>query len=110
MRMSSLVSSKVVTYLVLAAPLIAVAAAFIPPLAEATWRGGHPLKAFLWSESRATTDSPLQAPTWLLPAALDVVAFMAIWTGHSGHRLRQPRRSVQVSRRAAKRKPPTFSK
>src|SRR5262245_17514266 len=37
-----------VTYLVLAAPLIAVAAAFIPPIAEATWRSGHPLKATLW--------------------------------------------------------------
>jgi hypothetical protein len=37
-----------VTYLVLAAPVIAAAAAMIPPLAEATWRGGHPLKALLW--------------------------------------------------------------
>jgi len=157
-----------VTYLVLAAPLIAVTAALIPPIAEATWRGGHPLKTLLWwavlvpaaavvfysaaervhvakagaqaersalrgaaaraqaaltsseaelakaradanaaraqkqcgpvcrtklaaeaaakadveaarrellsAESKATTDSPLQAPTWLLPAALDLVA------------------------------------
>jgi hypothetical protein len=37
-----------VTYLVLAAPLIAVTAAVIPPIAEATWRSGHPLKATLW--------------------------------------------------------------
>src|SRR5262245_28607654 len=37
-----------VTYLVLAAPLIAVSAAFIPALAEATWRSGHALKAILW--------------------------------------------------------------
>ena len=167
-----------VSYLVLAAPLIAVTAALIPPIAEATWRSGHALKALLWwavlvpaaavvffsaaervhvakagaqaersalrsaavraqatltkaeaelakaraeankargqkkcgpdcwtklaaeatanadveaarrellsSESRATTDSPLQAPTWLLPTALDLVAFMAIWTGLSG--------------------------
>jgi hypothetical protein len=166
-----------VTYLVLAAPLIAVTAAFIPPLAEATWRRGHFLKATLWwlvlvpagavvffsaaervhvakagakaerdafrgaasraeaaltraqadlakaraeanvargqkqcgpacrtklaveasaqadvdaakrellsTESRATADSPLQAPMWLLPAALDLVAFMAVWTGLS---------------------------
>jgi hypothetical protein len=36
-----------VTYLVLAAPVIAAAAAMIPPLAEATWRGGHYLKALL---------------------------------------------------------------
>src|SRR5262249_30284946 len=34
-----------VTYLVLAAPLIAVSAAFIPPIAELTWRRGHFLKA-----------------------------------------------------------------
>jgi hypothetical protein len=193
-----------VTYLVLAAPLIAVAAAFIPPLAEATWQGGHPLKALLWwavlvpagavvffsaaervhvakagakaerdafrgvvsraqatltkaeaelakaradankargqkqcgpgcrtklateatakadveaarrelllAEKKSTADSPLQAPVWLLPAALDLVAFMAIWTGLSGLRLRQSRRPVQVNRRAAKRKPPAFWK
>jgi hypothetical protein len=187
-----------VTYLVLAAPLIAVTAAFIPPLAEATWRGGHPLKATLWwlvlvpagavvfysaaerihvskagakaerdafrgaasraqaaltkaqadlakaraeanvargqkqcgpacrtkfaaeasaqadvdaakrellsAESKATADSPLQAPTWLLPAALDLVAFMAIWTGLSkgpvkGRRGEPVRRRRRVQRR-----------
>jgi hypothetical protein len=37
-----------VTYLVLAAPVIAAAAAMIPPVAEATWRAGHHLKALLW--------------------------------------------------------------
>ena len=37
-----------VTYLVLAAPVIAGAAASIPVLAEATWRGGAYLKALLW--------------------------------------------------------------
>jgi hypothetical protein len=180
--------------------LIAVTAALIPPVAEATWRGGQPLKALLWwailvpaaavvffsatervhvakagaqaersafrgaaararatlakseaelakaraeanaaraqkqcgpvcrtklaaeaaantdveaarrelllSEKLATTDSPLQAPTWLLPAALDLVAFMAIWTALSGHRSGQVRKPVRVERRAAaKRKP-----
>jgi hypothetical protein len=29
------------------------------------------------------TDSPLQAPVWLLPAAFDLVAFMAVRTGLS---------------------------
>ena len=167
-----------VTYLVLAAPLIAVTAALIPPIAEATWRAGtlsqgpslvghlgpgwsrgvllrcragprsrrpvlrpsathfavlrlvprqHSPRAkrawprreprptqrglrssavlsagpssqlkrrrkLTWKlrggscsspRSTATTDSPLQAPVWLLPAALDLVAFMAIWTGLS---------------------------
>ena len=37
-----------VTYLVLAAPVIAGAAAIIPVLAEATWRGGAYLKSLLW--------------------------------------------------------------
>ena len=37
-----------VTYLVLAAPLIAVTAAVVPPIAEAMWRSGAPLKALLW--------------------------------------------------------------
>jgi len=32
------------------------------------------------SRRRATADSP---PVWLLPAALDLVAFMALWTGLS---------------------------
>ena len=36
-----------VTYLVLAAPLIAVSAAFIPPIAEATLRAGGYVKALL---------------------------------------------------------------
>lgn len=37
-----------VTYLVLAAPVIAATAALIPPIAEETWRDGAPLKALLW--------------------------------------------------------------
>ena len=43
---------------------------------------------------------------WLLPAALDPVAFMAICTALSGHRSGQVRKPVRVERRAAaKRKP-----
>lgn len=33
------------------------------------------------AETRAVEDSPLKAPVWLLPAALDLLAFMAIWCG-----------------------------
>ena len=68
-------------------------------------------RELLSAESKATTDSPLQAPVWLLPAALDVVAFMAIWTGLSGHRPRQAVKRVQTKRRARKRRPcaPTAS-
>src|SRR5262249_43057364 len=36
------------TYLVVASPVVALTAALIPPLAEATWRGGGRLKAVLW--------------------------------------------------------------
>ena len=166
-----------VTYLVLAAPVIAATAALVPPIAETTWRGGQTLKALLWwavllpagavvffsaaervhtakagaeaersalrsaasrtavtltraeaelgkaraaankargqkqcgpdcrtklatelsaqadvdaarrallqAERKATSESPLKAPMWLLPAALNAVAFMAIWTGLS---------------------------
>ena len=34
-------------------------------------------RELLLAEKSATTDSLLQAPVWLLPAALDMVAFMA---------------------------------
>ena len=161
-------------------------AAFIPPIAEATWQGGHPLKALLWwavlvpagavvffsaaervhhekagaqaerdalrgaasraqaaltkreaelvkaradantarsqkqcgptcrtklaaeasaqaeveaarddlllAEKEATADSPLQAPVWLLAAAIDLIAFMAVWTGLSKGRRGEPAR------------------
>ena len=37
--------------------------------------------ALVQAEQKATTESPLKVPVRLLPAALDAVAFMAIWTG-----------------------------
>jgi hypothetical protein len=177
------------SYLVLAAPLIAATAALIPPIAEMIWRGGHTLKALLWwavllpagavgffsaaervhtakagaeaersalrsaasraevtltraeaelvkaraaankaraqvqcgpdcrtklateataqadveaarlallqSERKATSESPLKAPVWLLPAALDAVAFMAIWTGLAGRSSKAPGREAR---------------
>jgi hypothetical protein len=166
----------VVSYLTLAAPLIALAAALSPPFAERTWRQGHYGKSLIWwlvlipaaatvfftavqrvhvakagaeaersalrkaahraaqelsqakqdaakaqaesrraearktcgvtcreakqardeaharlekaeqalftAEAKATTEANLKAPEWLLPAALDLVAFMA--TGLTG--------------------------
>jgi len=189
-----------VTYIVLAAPVIAGAAAFIPPIAETTWRQGAPLKALLWwaalvpagavvffsaaervhqakagreaergsyrsaadrahvaltkaearfeaaraeankarglkqcgptcrtklatettaqadlskarvelreSEARAVAESPLKAPVWLLPAALDVVAFMAIWTGLASWRKSPAREPAPRRRRSRKRRTP----
>jgi hypothetical protein len=37
-----------ITYLVIASPVIAAAAAMIPPIAEASWHNGHRLKSVLW--------------------------------------------------------------
>jgi hypothetical protein len=39
---------RTMSYLVIAAPMVAVAAALIPPIAEATWRAGGYVKALLW--------------------------------------------------------------
>jgi hypothetical protein len=166
------------SYLVIAAPVVALTAALIPPLAEATWRSGAYLKALLWwaaiipagavvffsaservhaakaggeaeraalrsavaraetalaeaktenamaqaeadkvrgwrecgpkctgvkataeakrelvaeaeaklakAESQAKQEASLKAPVWLLPAALDAVSFISLWTGLSG--------------------------
>ena len=58
----------------------------------------------LFSESKATTESPLQAPVWLLPAALDVVAFLAIWTGLSPTRSRPAQRVTRAQQRRPKRR------
>lgn len=35
------------------------------------------------TESASVEDSKLKAPVWLLPVALDIIAFMAVWTGLS---------------------------
>ncbi len=35
------------------------------------------------ASGRAAEESPLKAPVWLLPLALDLVAFISIWTGLS---------------------------
>ena len=63
--------------------------------------------SLLEAEKKATADSPLQAPVWLLPAALDLVAFMAMWTALSGGRSTPAPKPVAkpttVSKRKAKR-------
>jgi hypothetical protein len=41
-------------------------------------------EALFTAEAKATAEANLKAPAWLLPAALDLVAFMAIWTGLTG--------------------------
>ena len=61
-----------VTYLVLAAPVIAATAALIPPIAEVTWREGAPLKALLWWAILVRlvpwcSSAPPSASTWPKP-------------------------------------------
>jgi hypothetical protein len=179
-----------VSYLAIAAPVVAAAAALIPPLAEADIRRGHWLKAVVWlmalipaaatvffasaervhvakagaaaersaahstvvrlksdleeakaeakaarekagkskreavlqaadrangrveaqekalalAEGRATSESSLQSPTWLLPVSLDLIAFIAIWSGLSGAKPVPPK--PKAKRKRAPRKPP----
>jgi hypothetical protein len=62
-------------------------------------------RKLLQARSQSHQDSPLQAPVWLLPAALDVIAFMAIWSGFSGPwRTRNLAQPVGVDRPVRKRK------
>jgi hypothetical protein len=62
-------------------------------------------QALLDAEKRATADSPLVAPVWLLPAALDLVAFMALWTGLSDWSKAPRRQPAKRRRRTLKRRP-----
>jgi hypothetical protein len=41
-------------------------------------------QAVLAAQSRAVQASPLQAPAWLMPLVLDLVAFLGVWVGLSG--------------------------
>jgi hypothetical protein len=49
-------------------------------------------QALLQAQRKATSESLFKAPVWLLSAALDAVAFMAIWTGLSGAGWASPKR------------------
>jgi hypothetical protein len=55
--------------------------------------------ALVQAELKATTESPLKVPVRLLPAALEAVAFMAIWTGFT--RPVKVRRNEIAKRRGA---------
>ena len=57
--------------------------------------------ALLQAARKVTSESPLKAPVWLLPAALDAVAFMAIWTGLSGWSMGPQRDPAKRRRRRA---------
>jgi hypothetical protein len=183
-----------VSYLTIAAPVIAMAAALIPPFAETSWRSGQYAKSLLWwailipaaltvffgnaervhvakagaqaerdalrgvadrtrqelaeakleaakaqakalkaeakkacnlacredlkardeaasrveaakaalfeAEAKATSEASLKAPEWLLPASLDFIAFMGIWSGMTGPRAAPKRSKVAPKRKA----------
>jgi hypothetical protein len=60
------------------------------------------------ADTAAKQESPLKAPVWLLPVALDLVAYMAIWTGLAGpwrQVVSQPRIKTRVKRVARKSSP-----
>jgi hypothetical protein len=40
--------------------------------------------ALIAAEKKATPESALKAPAWLMPLALDLIAFIAIWSGLTG--------------------------
>ncbi len=52
-------------------------------------------------QATAAEEAPLKAPVWLLPAALDLVAFMAIWNGLA---MTVPAVRSKPTRKARKRK------
>lgn len=46
-------------------------------------REAEALKAVTTAQGQATEESPIQAPIWLLPMALDLFAFVTLWFGLS---------------------------
>jgi hypothetical protein len=65
----------------------------------------------LGNERQATADSAITAPVWLLPVALDLVAFMAMWTAFSGSRKpAPPAPASKGKRKVAKRSKPKSPK
>ena len=71
-----------VTYLVLAAPVIAASAALIPPIAETAWRQGAPLKALLW---------------WAAMVPAGAVVFFSSWSGCTRRRRAQRRNVARIA-------------
>ncbi len=63
-----------------------------PAVCQAKWeaeakaargREADALKAVTTAQGQATEESPIQAPIWLLPMALDLFAFVTLWFGLS---------------------------
>jgi hypothetical protein len=62
-------------------------------------------QALATRQSTAITESPFRAPVWLLPAVLDLVAFLGIWVGLSGPWVSQTQAERPNQQRKRSRKP-----
>ena len=51
------------------------------------------------AEGKATTEAPIQPPVWLLPAALDLIAFVMLWAGFRAPALPVPQPIKRKRRR-----------
>lgn len=60
--------------------------------------------AMLAAEKKATPESAMKAPPWLMPMALDLIAFIAIWAGLTGPK---PVKVELPVKKRKKRKPTT---
>ena len=61
--------------------------------------------ALATAEAAAIKEAPLKAPVWLLPAALDLVAFFAIWSGLGGPWRKPVVQEAKATKRRRRKKP-----
>lgn len=61
-------------------------------------------------ESKATAESRFKAPAWLLPVALDLIAFMSVWFALSGSWVSTRPRKALVEAPATEKKPEVVTK
>ncbi|MFY9640491.1 MAG: hypothetical protein WCD20_12755 [Rhodomicrobium sp.] len=62
-------------------------------------------RSLVGAEAKAATEASLKAPEWLLPASLDCIAFMGIWSGLARPRPGSPKAASRKNAKAKARKP-----
>ena len=72
---------------------------------EASARVETAERSLVEAEAKAATEASLRAPEWLLPASLDFIAFMGIWSGLAGPRPASPKGASRKKAKAKARKP-----